>query len=500
MSGYVRQTKIIVPAPQYLRLLYRLGQLTSSFLTIKYVVDDLRCDLETKDLFLTLHDTHMTISMVGCRLESVSSGGGAYNNAINDYQLRRILPPHVQKLASFSIICPVGEENSVVRDHHALPDFKMVFIPGTPRLSYNFFCPELSDYLQGVSEGRPFTFPEEQFALAEIVKQVRKGDGTESPEVLASRVLERVDISNLSLRYISTAIAQDVDTVVDDHFDEKEAISVFNTMPEGVDYKGKLQGARFNMGSVQIHELKEGKNKSLNTQLKETETVVLNGDEVREVMKDFHGLLKDVSVTFAKRYNLAELIVSNGIHPITIVRRETEFTVSRIEIPDFRTEIHDILQANTIDVTEDPTGCGDTFSMAFYLARDLFPSDSDEKHVGFATFWAQVTLSISGTNLKDLSVTVLQELHRFISSFQPWFVYIVECSDRTLYTGITTNVESRISDHNSSIKGAKYTRARRPVELVYSRQMNTRSEASKEEHRIKQLSRSEKLQLIQRVV
>ena len=77
-----------------------------------------------------------------------------------------------------------------------------------------------------------------------------------------------------------------------------------------------------------------------------------------------------------------------------------------------------------------------------------------------------------------------------------WFVYIVECADKTLYTGITTDVERRVSEHNSSKKGAKYTSKRRPVRLVYSEPAEDKSSASKREYAIKQLSRSEKLKLV----
>lgn len=76
------------------------------------------------------------------------------------------------------------------------------------------------------------------------------------------------------------------------------------------------------------------------------------------------------------------------------------------------------------------------------------------------------------------------------------YTYIVECSDGTLYTGWTTDVQKRVSTHNSG-KGAKYTRGRVPVKLVYQEQFDTRSEAMKREYAIKQLSRSEKLDLIQ---
>jgi len=76
-----------------------------------------------------------------------------------------------------------------------------------------------------------------------------------------------------------------------------------------------------------------------------------------------------------------------------------------------------------------------------------------------------------------------------------WFVYIVRCSDGTLYTGITVDLQKRVDRHNSR-KGAKYTSTRTPVVLVWSQPSETRSTASKEEWRIKQLSRTEKLALI----
>ena len=77
-----------------------------------------------------------------------------------------------------------------------------------------------------------------------------------------------------------------------------------------------------------------------------------------------------------------------------------------------------------------------------------------------------------------------------------WHVYMVECADGTLYSGVTTDVERRIKEHNDSPKGAKYTRAKRPVKLVYTEQYLNRSEATKREYALKQLSREEKLKLI----
>lgn len=77
-----------------------------------------------------------------------------------------------------------------------------------------------------------------------------------------------------------------------------------------------------------------------------------------------------------------------------------------------------------------------------------------------------------------------------------WFVYILKCSDDTFYTGITNDLDRRIYEHNESDKWAKYTKMRRPVELIYSANFENRSEASKQEHNIKKLSRKEKIELI----
>jgi len=81
-------------------------------------------------------------------------------------------------------------------------------------------------------------------------------------------------------------------------------------------------------------------------------------------------------------------------------------------------------------------------------------------------------------------------------SSTPYFVYIVQCADKTLYTGITTDIERRIEEHNFSPKGAKYTKSRRPVKLVYSEEYPERSSASKREFYIKKMSRKEKVLLI----
>ncbi len=77
-----------------------------------------------------------------------------------------------------------------------------------------------------------------------------------------------------------------------------------------------------------------------------------------------------------------------------------------------------------------------------------------------------------------------------------WYVYILSCNDGTLYTGITKDLERRITEHNTGKKGAKYTRSRRPVRLVYFEETVSRSKATKREKKIKQLPLPHKLQII----
>lgn len=79
-----------------------------------------------------------------------------------------------------------------------------------------------------------------------------------------------------------------------------------------------------------------------------------------------------------------------------------------------------------------------------------------------------------------------------------YYLYLLECADKTLYTGITTDLDRRLCEHNSSSLGAKYTAARRPVKLVYSQEFADRASASKQECLIKNLSRAEKLELIKK--
>lgn len=84
------------------------------------------------------------------------------------------------------------------------------------------------------------------------------------------------------------------------------------------------------------------------------------------------------------------------------------------------------------------------------------------------------------------------------------FVYVLSCADNTLYTGYTTDLAKRVAEHNgegttksAKTAGARYTRGRRPVTMLYSESFTTRSAALKREAAIKQLTRAEKLALVQ---
>jgi len=77
-----------------------------------------------------------------------------------------------------------------------------------------------------------------------------------------------------------------------------------------------------------------------------------------------------------------------------------------------------------------------------------------------------------------------------------YFVYVLECSDKSLYTGIAKDVTKRLDEHNHSTKGAKYTKARRPLTLVHVEPHKDRGAALKREYAIKKLTRLQKLKLI----
>jgi len=77
-----------------------------------------------------------------------------------------------------------------------------------------------------------------------------------------------------------------------------------------------------------------------------------------------------------------------------------------------------------------------------------------------------------------------------------WFVYLVRCQDGTLYCGIAKDLTRRVAEHNSTDKGAKYTRGRRPVQLVYAEEVASRAQATQREGQIKRMTRPQKMALI----
>ena len=80
-----------------------------------------------------------------------------------------------------------------------------------------------------------------------------------------------------------------------------------------------------------------------------------------------------------------------------------------------------------------------------------------------------------------------------MSPRKKWYFYVLSCSDKSLYTGVTTDVNRRLSEHNAK-KGAKYTRSRVPVIVLYYREVENRSASQKMESAFKKLSRSKKLE------
>lgn len=80
-----------------------------------------------------------------------------------------------------------------------------------------------------------------------------------------------------------------------------------------------------------------------------------------------------------------------------------------------------------------------------------------------------------------------------------WYLYIIQCADRSLYTGITVDLDRRLGEHNAG-RASRYTRSRRPVALLFSHPFPDRASASRAEYRIKQWPRTRKLQLIRGLI
>ncbi len=83
-----------------------------------------------------------------------------------------------------------------------------------------------------------------------------------------------------------------------------------------------------------------------------------------------------------------------------------------------------------------------------------------------------------------------------ISVIKEWYVYIMECSDGSYYTGVTTDVDRRLHEHNNTSKGAKYTRCRRPVTLIYFEKTDSRQSACRREYAIKRMKTVAKKNLV----
>lgn len=81
----------------------------------------------------------------------------------------------------------------------------------------------------------------------------------------------------------------------------------------------------------------------------------------------------------------------------------------------------------------------------------------------------------------------------------PWYVYMIRCSDASLYAGVTTNVERRFKEHQESKKGSKYARAKIPLRVVYTENCENRSEAQKREAVLKKMKKEEKEALVKSV-
>jgi len=77
-----------------------------------------------------------------------------------------------------------------------------------------------------------------------------------------------------------------------------------------------------------------------------------------------------------------------------------------------------------------------------------------------------------------------------------WYLYALLCADGTYYTGVTTDLQRRLNEHNTSSRGAKYTKTRRPTSLVYSKYFIDRSSAQKAEYKFKRLTRKQKEKII----
>ena len=123
------------------------------------------------------------------------------------------------------------------------------------------------------------------------------------------------------------------------------------------------------------------------------------------------------------------------------------------------------------------------------------------EHTASVVSSVQVKLTNGGVIVVSVGQVYTTRSVTMLTGYEPappeqWYVYVVRCADGTLYCGNTNDVTRRVREHNTSARGAKYTRSRRPVTLVGSWRAGTRSEANKAELRFKKLSKQEKERVI----
>lgn len=98
---------------------------------------------------------------------------------------------------------------------------------------------------------------------------------------------------------------------------------------------------------------------------------------------------------------------------------------------------------------------------------------------------------IPAEELEDFNRAIVGKI-KLLKTFQKWYVYLVRCADKTIYTGIALDVDKRIKEHNEGKRGAKYTRGRGPVALIKSFEVLSKGEALKLEYQIKKMPKDEK--------
>ncbi len=136
-----------------------------------------------------------------------------------------------------------------------------------------------------------------------------------------------------------------------------------------------------------------------------------------------------------------------------------------------------------------PVMCGSNFTWKWFYKEYISDQCNLHVHLNTTTKNWRKYVPIAIKSAQSRCKTLFEDNKIVI---EPWYVYLLLCSDNTLYCGITNNIEKRLAKHNSG-NGAKYTRGRLPVKLLKSFEVDSKSAALKMEHKIKKLSRTDKL-------